>query len=196
MLAVNVWVATCAGVVDSMKRSMKKSYTIALCALISALSFVMLMLTSLIPVGTYAFPCIAGAFLAVVVIEAGYASALAVYAVVSVLSFLLVSDKEAVLYYAIFLGFYPVLKGLVERINSKVIQYSLKFIVFNVSMIGAFFVSIRLLSVPKESFELFGVYLPWLFLLIGNVVFLVYDLCLSRIITEYVLKWRNKLKIK
>ncbi len=196
MLVVNVWAETCADVVNSMKKSMRKSYSVALCALISALSLVMLLLTGIIPVGTYAFPCIAGALLAVVVIEAGYASALAVYIVVSVLSFLLVADKEAALYYTAFLGFYPVFKGVVERIKSRIIQYLLKYLVFNICIIGAFFVSVFILSVPKESFELFGVYLPWVFLLIGNLVFLIYDLCLTRIITEYVTKWRNKLKIK
>lgn len=196
MLVVSVWAQICAGVADTMKSNLKKSYRLALCAVVSALSLVMLLLTGLIPVGTYAFPCIAGALLAVVVIEAGYASAMLVYVVVSVLSFVLVADKEAALYYTAFLGFYPVLKGVIERINIRVVQYILKFLAFNLCMIGAFYVSIYVLSVPKESFELFSVYLPWVFLLIGNIIFLFYDICLTRIITEYVNKWRNKLKFK
>lgn len=164
--------------------------------MLSALSFVVLLLTGLIPVGTYAFPCIAGALLAVVVIEVGYWGAIAVYGVVSVLSFLLVADKEAALYYTAFLGFYPVLKGLIERIRSRLLQYVLKLVVFNVCVIAAFYISIHILSVPAESFELFGVYLPQVFLLLGNLIFVIYDLCLTRIITEYVNKWRNKLKFK
>lgn len=195
MPAVSAWAATCADVVD-MNRRIKKSYAIALCSMLSALSFVMLLLTGLIPVGTYAFPCVAGALLAVVVIEVGYFGALAVYGVVSVLSFLLVADKEAALYYTAFLGIYPVLKGLIERIHSRLLQYILKFVAFNICVIVAFYISIHVLSVPTESFELFGMYLPWVFLLIGNFVFLIYDLSLTRIITEYVNKWRNKLKIK
>ncbi len=179
-----------------MNKKIKKSYALALCATISALSLVMLLLTGLIPVGTYAFPCIAGALLAIIVIEVGYASALSVYAAVSLLSFLFVTDKEAALYYAAFLGFYPILKGVIERVRSYVLQYIFKFISFNVCIIGAFFISIHLLAVPKESFELFGVYLPWLFLIIGNFVFFVYDICLTRLIGEYVNKWRNKLKFK
>lgn len=196
MHAVSVWAEICADVADEMKNNMKKSYRLALCAVISALSLVMLLLTGLIPVGTYAFPCVAGVLLAVVVIEAGYSSALLVYAVVSVLSFFFVADKEAALYYVAFLGFYPALKGLLERLKSKLVQYILKFIAFNLCVTAAFFVSIYVLAVPKESFELFSMYLPWVFLLIGNVVFLLYDICLTRIITEYVNKWRNKLKFK
>lgn len=196
MPAVNVWAATCADVVNDMKKQLKRTYSLALCAVIAALSLVMLFLTGLIPVGTYAFPCIAGVFVAVVVIEAGYGGAVAVYSVVSVLSFLLVADKEAALYYTAFLGFYPILKGVIERLKTKLLQYILKFLTFNVCMVIAFNISIYLLGVPKESFELFGLYLPWVFLVIGNMVFIVYDLCLTRLITEYVNKWRNKLKFK
>lgn len=193
-LAVSVWVATSVPVVDAMNKRINKTYSLAVCALIAALSFVMLLLTGLIPVGTYALPCIAGAFLAVVVIEVGYPWAVTVYLVVSVLSFLFVSDKEAALYYAAFLGIYPVIKGLVERIRNKYIQYILKFLVFNLCVISAFYIGITVLSIPKESFNLFGVYLPWVFLLIGNVAFVIYDICLTRLITEYITRWRKKLK--
>lgn len=177
---------------------MKKSKTFALTfsAIISALSLVFMLLTGLIPVGTYALPCIAGAMLAAVVIEAGYVGAVAAYAVVSVLSFLLASDKEAALYYVAFLGFYPILKGLIERLRLKPIQYIMKFALFNLCMIFAFFAGIFLLSIPKESFELFGVYLPWVFLLAGNFIFIIYDIALTRMITIYISSWRNKLKFK
>ena len=179
-----------------MKKKTNKTYPIAFSSVIAALSLVMLFITSFIPVGTYALPCIAGALLTAVVIEAGYISAFSVYVVVSVLSFLLVADKEAVLYYTAFLGFYPIIKGLFERIKLRVIQYILKIFVFNLCIIGAFFIGLYLLSIPKESFELFGVYIPWVFLAIGNVVFVFYDICLTRFITEYVMRWRKKLKIR
>lgn len=179
-----------------MKKSVNNTKNLAFCSVISALSLVMMFLTGLIPVGTYAFPCIAGILLCVVVIESGYIFAFTTYFVVAVMSALFVADKEAALYYIAFLGYYPVLKGLVERIRIKAVSWLLKFALFNISVTGAFFVSITLLSVPKESFELFGVYLPWVFLVLGNIVFAVYDLCLTRAISEYVVKWRKKLKIR
>lgn len=179
-----------------MRKRVNKTYSLAFSAVIAAFSLVLLLLTGIIPVGTYAIPCIAGAILSAVVVESGYISAFAVYIVVSVLSSILAADKEAVLYYIAFLGFYPILKGLFERIKSKLLQYVLKFSTFNVCMVAAFYVSISLLSIPKESFELFGVYLPWVFLLIGNVIFVVYDICLTRIITQYITQWRQKLKFK
>lgn len=177
-----------------MKNRVNKTYKLAFSSVIAALSLVMLFITAFIPVGTYALPCIAGAMLAAVVIESGYIAATAVYSVVSIMAFLLVADKEAVLYYAAFLGFYPIIKGLLERIKLRFLQYILKSFVFNVCIIVAFYISITLLSVPKESFVLFGVYVPWVFLVAGNVIFVIYDLCLTRIITQYIVQWRKKIK--
>ncbi len=195
---VSVWAATCALVADDMKnnKTIKKTYSLAFSSVISALSLAFLLVTAVIPIGTYALPCIAGAMLAAVVLESGYIAAFTVYAVVSLLSALLVADKEAVLYYIAFLGFYPILKGLIERIKSRVVQYIVKFTVFNGCMVAAFFASISLLSVPKESFELFGIYLPWVFLLAGNIIFIIYDICLTRLISQYILRWREKLKFR
>ena len=175
---------------------MKKTYALAFSSVIAALSVALMFVTTFIPIGTYAIPCAAGAMLAAVVIEAGYITATAVYVAVSLLSFLLAGDKEAVLYYVAFLGFYPILKGLIERIKLKVVQYLLKYLVFNVTMIAAFYAGIYILSVPKESFVLFGVYIPWIFLAVGNVVFILYDICLTRVITQYATQWRKKLKIR
>ncbi len=174
---------------------MKRTMKLALAAVIAALSVALLMITSVILVGTYAAPCIVGMFLCVVVLEAGYPAAFSVYAVVTVLSFLMSADKEAVLYYAVFFGLYPILKGLIERISKIWIQYIIKYVVFNASMIISFYIGISVLMIPKESFEIFGVYLPWVFLLAGNLIFILYDISVSRVVTLYVSKWRKLLKI-
>ena len=80
-----------------MKNSVKNStFRVAFCGIIAALALVLMLLTSLVPIGTYAFPCFAGIFIAAVVIEYGWKWGLGVYAVVSVLSLFLAGDKEAV----------------------------------------------------------------------------------------------------
>ena len=172
---------------------MKTSVKVSLGGVVAALSLVFMLLTSIIPFGTYDFPAFAGILLVLLVFNLGYAYAFAVYFVTAVLSFLLVTDKEAALYYAMFLGFYPILKGVIERIPSKPVQYIVKLALFNVCMIAAFYIGITLLSIPKESFNLFGVYLPWVFLILGNIVFIIYDLCITRLVTLYLLKWHDRL---
>ncbi len=172
---------------------MKTSVKVSLGGVVAALSLVLMLLTSIIPFGTYAFPAFAGILLVLLVFNLGYAYAFAVYFVTAALSFLLVTDKEAALYYAMFLGFYPILKGVIERIPSKPVHYIVKLALFNVCMIAAFYIGITLLSIPKESFNLFGVYLPWVFLILGNIVFIIYDLCITRLVTLYLLKWHDRL---
>ena len=172
---------------------MKTSVKVSMGGVVAALSLVLMFMTSIVPFGTYAFPTFAGILLVLLVFNLGYGYAVAVFFVTAVLSFLLVTDKEAALYYAIFLGYYPTVKGLIERISSKVIQYIIKFALFNACMIASFYIATSVLSIPKESFELFGVYLPWVFLIFGNVFFVIYDLCITRLVTIYVLKWHNRL---
>lgn len=171
-----------------------KSRKVAFGAVISALSFVLMLLTGILPFGTYALPCFAGILLTAVVIEFGIPWAIAVYAGVSVLSFFIVSDKEAVLYYILILGIYPVLKSLFERIKLRWLSFLLKLLYFNICAVACFYISIYLLSVPKESFSLFGFYLPVVFLIAGNIVFVVYDICVSRLIFAYLNLFRHRLK--
>ena len=142
---------------------MKTSMKVSLGGVVAALSLVLMFLTSVIPFGTFAFPTFAGILLILLVINLGYRWAFAVY------------------------------KSVIERIPSKVVQYIVKLALFNVCIIAAFFVGMTLLSIPKESFTLFGVYLPWVFLIIGNIAFVIYDLCVTKLVTLYLFKWHNKL---
>ncbi len=178
---------------------MKTAYKVSLGGVIGALSLVLMFLTSIVPFGTFAFPAFAGMLLVCVVIELGFGWAFIVYGVVSALSLIMLTDKEAALYYVAFLGFYPIIKGIIEKLKSKTVQYIIKYAVFNVCMVIAFFISLFLLSIPKESFTLFGIYLPWVFLLLGNIVFVVYDYCVSKVVTLYILKlhktFLNKTKL-
>lgn len=173
---------------------MKTSLKVSLGGIVAALSIVLMFLTSVVPFGTYAFPTLAGILLCVIVIEIGYPWAFATYFAVSVLSFLMLTDKEAALYYAAFLGFYPIIKSFIERIRSKLLQYLIKYLIFNTCMVGAFYIGIILLSVPRESFYLFNVYLPWVFLILGNLFFLLYDICVTRLVTVYLIKWHKKIR--
>lgn len=155
-----------------------------------------MLLTTLVPFGTYALPAFAGMLLVCVVIELGGGWAFLVYAVVATMSFLLLTDKEAALYYTMFLGFYPIIKGAIEKLRSKFIQIIIKFAVFNVCVIAAFYISIYILSIPQESFTIFSVYLPWVFLVLGNILFLLYDISISRIVVIYLLKIHKLLSNK
>ena len=171
---------------------MSKSGKIALGGLLTALGVVLMFLTGLIPIGTYALPAIAGVLLIVAVIEIGAKWAWMIYAAVAVLSLLFAADKEAALLFVLFFGYYPVLKSFLERISNKVLSWISKFAVFNVAMVACFFLAVNFLQLPEDSFTVFGIYLPWVFLILGNAVFLIYDIALSGLVATYVEKLHHR----
>ena len=171
---------------------MSKSGKIALGGLLTALGVVLMFLTGLIPIGTYALPAIAGVLLIVAVIEIGAKWAWMIYAAVAVLSLLFAADKEAALLFVLFFGYYPVLKSFLERISNKVLSWISKFAVFNVAVVACFFLAVNFLQLPEDSFTVFGIYLLWVFLILGNAVFLIYDIALSGLVATYVEKLHHR----
>lgn len=178
-----------------MKNGIKNStFRIALSAIISALSLALMMLTSLVPIGTYAFPCFAGIFISAIVIEYGFKWALGVYLVVAIMSSFLAGDKEALIYFISIFGYYPILKGVIEdKLKNKLVQYIIKFVLFNVTAIAAFFIGSFFLSISPEEYTLFGIYMPFVFLIFGNVFFIIYDYAVTVFVFQYVTRLRDKL---
>lgn len=122
---------------------LKTTFKVTISGVLSALSLVFMMLTSLVPLGTFAFPCMAGIVLMVIVVEAGHKWAWGAFICVSLLSLFLAGDKEAVVYYIMFFGYYPIIKGAIEgKIKTRAVQFVLKYAVFNAAVIGAFFYSV------------------------------------------------------
>ena len=158
---------------------------LAFSGMLVALSTALMFLTNLFPVASYTLPAIAGALWILSVIELGKGWAWPSFVASSLLSFLVVADKEAVAMFVLFFGYYPILKAYFEQFSRRFLTWLAKYLLFNVAMIVEFVLSIHLLGVPEESFTVFGVYLPWVFLLIGNVAFLLYDYCLSCLVVDY-----------
>ncbi|MBQ0098846.1 MAG: hypothetical protein KBS62_07960 [Oscillospiraceae bacterium] len=175
---------------------MKSSYKVALGGIVGALCLALMFLTGIIPFGTYAFPCFAGIILAILVIEVSYPVAFSVFFCVSALSFLITPDKEATLYFVLFFGYYPIVKSFIERVKSVIVQYLLKFLLFNLAMVAVFYIGLFVFSIPKESFNILDVYLPGVFLAFGNIFFFFYDLCVTRLVSLYIFKWHKIIKNK
>lgn len=172
----------------------KRTMRVAFCSIISALSLAMMMLTAVVPVGTYALPCAAGIIFTAVVVEYGAKWAFSVYLVVAILSTFLSGDKEAVIYFVMIFGYYPILKSIIEsKIKSKALQYLLKFLLFNSAAVASFFIGNFLIAIPPEEYMIAGVYVPWVLLIIGNIFFVIYDLAISMLVVRYVMVIHNKI---
>lgn len=174
----------------------KQSKKIAFGGLISALSLVILFMTGLFPFAEYALPAIAGMLLVSIVLDFGKKTALVAYASVAAMSLLIVPNKEAALMFICFFGYYPILKSVLEARKSRILEYILKFAIFNLAIISAYLTAIYVFGMTELIEELssglkYGI--PIL-LLLGNIVFFLYDQCLSGLITKYCAKLRPRLR--
>ncbi len=174
-----------------MKQSISYTYKLAVSGIITALGSLILILSSVITVGTYSLPVIAGALLCVIVIDFGKPFAYSSFIATSIVSLLISSDKEAVLYYICFFGFYPILKASIEKIDNKILSKALKILIFNICMVALYFIAINLFNIPTENFIIFNINIPLLLLAIGNIFFLVYDIALTKVISVYIKKYRK-----
>ena len=172
---------------------MRNTGKVALGGLISALSVTCMFLTTLFPFATYSLPAIAGVLLIVIVIELGKRWALLVYMVVGLLSLFIVPDMEAKLLFLLFFGYYPILKAVLEKgLSNRLYQWFLKILIFNAAAIGAYLLATFVFLLPVDL-SLFGISLPIIFLLAGNVVFIIYDFAVTAVTSVYVLQLQSKL---
>ncbi|MBQ9860817.1 MAG: hypothetical protein IJO75_01015 [Clostridia bacterium] len=167
---------------------MKRTSRIALGGIFSAVAVLVLLLT-IFPFATYALPPLAGAFLIPLVIECGKKWALCAYAAVSLVALLIVPDVEAKTLFIVFFGYYPIVKAALESIKSRIWEWLLKLLIFNAATIGGYTV-LSQLGFSLDSFRIEGVAFPLygfllLFLLAGNVIFVIYDIGLTRFLPLY-----------
>lgn len=173
---------------------MKKSTQVAVGGIASSLCLLLMFLTGIIPFATYALPAMAGAILIAVVIENGISTAVTVYVAVSLLSIFIAPDKEAAMMFIAFFGYYPIIKGKIERIHNRFFETIIKFAVFNIAVISAYlFVAYVLrMSYVLEGLGDFGPSGLWPLLAVGNLMFASYDRALTGIILLYLYKFRPK----
>ena len=177
---------------------MKKSYRVAMGGMVSALAVISMFLTGFIPIGTYALPAFAGALLLVIALEFDVRWAYLVYIAVSILCLLVTPDREAAVLFVTFFGHYPTTKLLIERIHSRIIQWLVKFGLFNGTMILSFWAMMHLLGMAEiaDEFGEFGRWGAWIFLLLGNIVFVLLDIALTGMKRFYLLRVQKKLMRK
>lgn len=175
---------------------MKSSYKVALGAVFMALSTIFMMATSVIPIASFAFPAIAGALLIVINLEVGRKWALLVYAGVSLLSLFLSSDHTAVISFIVFFGYYPIIKGVIENCRKRWLEWTLKMLIFNVAILVGVLLTILLfgLDILLAEYSEFGKIGLGVFILACEVVFVVFDIALTRLISLLIYKVMPKLR--
>ncbi len=180
---------------------MSQSAKTAIGGMTAALS-VVLMLPTVIGLWTYALPAFAGILIMFTVIELDKKWAAGIYIAVSILSLVLLPNKEAAVFYACFFGHYPILKALIEgKRMPRTIEYILKIILFNVSVLAASFIMLKVFGMPLT--ELLGTegetswwaeYTISLTLAVANVTFVAFDYLLTTAVVIYLRSWQKRFR--
>jgi hypothetical protein len=150
---------------------------LAFSAMAAALGVVLLFLAGILPAGRLALIGVAGLPAALVRFRSGWSFGLGCFAATTLLALLFSSMKSAVVLYAAFLGYYPMVKGSLERLPRIVLRYVVKLALFN----AAFAVLLLFASAVLTDALPAGLPLP-LLLAGGSAVFLVYDIALTQLI--------------
>ena len=164
--------------------------------MMAALGVVILYVGSLIEVLDISMAAIASLLCVIAVIEFGRGYAWLVFAATATLAMILLPEKFTPSLYAFMIGYYPMVKELVERIGKKrmfkgcrALQWAVKLIFFNCALLVFAIIAIYILLVPTEA-----EWMQWTMLILANAAFILYDIALTRLITTYVLRLRHRFK--
>lgn len=174
-------------------RVRKRTKYLTVSAMLSALSVVILMLGSLIDVLDVTTSVLASFLCIYAVIELGGFYPWMIWLTTSILGFLLLPLKTPAIFYALFFGFYPILKALFERLRLP-ISWLFKLLSFHLSLVGI--VLLLRLFLPGMLDVEGMAWMPILLYVMGLFCFFVYDFALTRVITLYLVRWRDRFRIR
>ncbi len=163
--------------------------TLVIAAVVAALGVVTLTLGSIVQVLDLSVAVIASLFVVFAVIELKGKYPYLVYVVTALLAMLLLPIKTAPLVYLCFTGYYPIIKSKLERRRMPpVLRWVCKILVFNVALAVAVLVSVFILHISVPA-----VWCYWLLPLL-TPIFVLYDVALTRLITFYLVRLRNRFR--
>ncbi len=163
---------------------------LTVCAMLSALGVVLLWIGSILEVAEISMAVVASLLCVIAVIEYGGGAPWLVFAVTGVLSLVLLPNKGVAATYVLFFGYYPIVKEKLER-RPRVLRWVLKELIFHVALIVLAAVWKWILFPSAEmpsSILLVGL------LVLAEMVFVLYDIALTRLISLYLFRLRKRFR--
>lgn len=156
---------------------------ITFCSMMAVLGILCLVLSNLLQANTVFLYLFSTLFTYICVEEYGIKYGILTYAVISLAGFMLVADKASIIAYIIIVGYYPVVKHIIEHIEvNKAVKWVLKIAFAVIAATVAAFV--------LNMFITFGMNMTILYIL-GIAIFAVYDIVLAMGIKFYALRLRR-----
>lgn len=172
---------------------MKKSTLIAFCSISTALGVVLLFLGGISFIFAYLMPMIVGIMTIALRETFGWKSAIITYLSTTLLSVFLVADKECLMMYIAFFGYYPIVKPCFDKIKPFAVSFILKLIFFNIALAASELFLVYVLGIPfLEEGE--GKIFIAVFGILMNILFVIYDKLLVTLDLLYVKRIEKRIK--
>ncbi len=167
-----------------------KAKLLARASLAAAAGVTALYLGAVVPTARLSLLCVATLGVTLVKMNCGGWWPLGCYAVTSLLSLLLLPDKTPAALYALFMGYYPLVKLRAERIDKPAVRWAVKLGVFHAAA-AVLYLLIRSALFPAAA----AAETAWWILWAGGVCFfLVYDFVLGQLILYYLRRIAGRIK--
>ena len=157
---------------------------IAYASMFVAISVVFCIVAGVFSTMSLAITALSGLIASIALLLCGFKYSMLVYIATSLLALLLVPNKEAAVYYILLFGHYPMTKLLIERIGKKVLAWFVKILFANALYMVEIFVAAYFLGI----YEVVGTMLFLMTILLFNVVFVLYDICMTRVMIAFIVK--------
>ena len=165
---------------------MGQTKRLTICAMMAAVSVVLMLLGAVLQLGTYAAPLLTGMVLIPIGNRYGRKYQVMLWLVISVLCFMLIPAAEQNMMFAGLFGWYPIAYPTLQKLP-RLLRLLVKLLLFNGVVIAM--EALLLWVIAPEAMELT---MMLLLLALGNVTFLLYDYLIPK--TELILRRIMKLK--
>ena len=169
-----------------------KVRNLAFSSMVVAVNVVICAVASFFSTMSLAITAISGIVIAFLVLQCGYKYSLLAYIASAVLAILLTPNKECAIYYALLFGHYPILKLFLQRIEKKFFVWLIKLLAANVLYAVVFVITTYIIGVS----EVIGNYEFYITMLLFNIAFVLYDICLDKLMLLYLYKYQGKGKFR
>ncbi len=165
-----------------MPRFHRTAHRVSLTAMFASMSLLFLYLASVLPTGRIAMYFLSSVFVMGLVVEEEIGLSVLMYIGVSLMSLLLLPNILRVLPYVFFFGHYGIGKYYIQtRIKDKVAAYIVKLIYYNVAL-GLIYLLAQ--KIILEDVLSTGIAF-WLFVVLAEVAFVVYDYLFDKVTAFY-----------
>ncbi|MBR5519566.1 MAG: hypothetical protein IKU55_02495 [Clostridia bacterium] len=161
---------------------MKSTKQLVFTSLMAAAAVVVMVVAAFAPTMSLSLAVIAGLFVAAAFLECGRSHAFLCYLTAALLGLLLVPDRSVALMFTLLFGLYPIFKSIAESMRTVMGEYVLKFAFCNVMLVALYFLLKAFATLPKLPDV---PYVYPLSLLVLNIVFFIYDLGFSKLVSLY-----------